>query len=500
MTVTIFFDNVYCYVKAHKDMHIETERIIKDSVKYHPKGYKFSESYKRGFWDGYKFPIEKEKGYLLKFKIGLLNRVEEALKSKNYKIDLVKLEGENQQNVEFDKFKVDLADWIKPMPHQQDFMKIVAKNDDIFSSPESPPIRGVVCSPTGTGKTVLIGMAIAHHGRRSLIVVSGKTLLSQLKREIQKITGVDVAIIGDGKFDLASVVVATAESLSAILGHRKTSRKGKDYRRPLLKEWIAGVEVVFQDECHLAENATIDSVFKHLTNCRVIYGMSATPYKWLFVNAKSESILLEQHFGQKMFDTFDRYNFIEMGLHVPLEIYMIAAPIRKDVPEEFKTYAEAIEFQVTSNSERSEFIMDIVKNLHLDNETTFVYFSNLDHIDYLVKFWDLDCELPVITGSTSTKKREEIYKKVREKEILTFLSDVGGVGLDIKNLDNIVLASCERDVRQLKGRVQRFSPGKTVGKIYDFVDEVQFLNNHARQRYSQYKKDKHLIRLIGVDF
>lgn len=498
MIVKINHDNIYCY-PALEEGSEEVSEVIKEAVRYQPSGFKFSKAYKEGWWDGYKFAYEKASGYLCKFKIGLLPRITEALEKAGHEIQLFQLEHKNHPNVTFDNFKADLAEWIKPMPHQQDFMEIVARNDNIFEHPELPPIRGVVSSPTGSGKTVLIGMAIVHHGRRSLIVVSGKTLLVQLQREIQKITGVDVAIVGDGKFDLANIVVATAESLSAILGHRKTSKKGKDWRKPLLEEWIDGVEVVFQDECHLAENATIDAVYKHLSNCRIIYGMSATPYKWVFINAKSESILLEQHFGQKMFDTFGKYDFIEMGLHVPLEIYMMPAPVRKDVPDQFSTYAEAIEFQVTSNVERAKTIMDLVKTRHNRGETTFVYFSNLDHIDILLDVWDHKDELPVITGSTSTKKREEIYDGVRNKTIKTFLSDVGGVGLDIKNLDNIVLASCERDVRQLKGRVQRAAPGKTVGKIYDFVDEVRFLDNHARQRLAQYRRDKHTVKLIGVN-
>lgn len=497
MIVNIHFDNVYCYVSVDlKEDPNPIVEVIKDSVRYHPRGYKFSKAFKDGRWDGYKFAFEKDKNSLGKFKIGLLNRVTSALKKSGHKVNFLKKDFKSNQGT---TFKATIADWVKPMPHQEDFMKVVAKNDEIFDHPELPPVRGVVSSPTGSGKTVCIGMAIAHHGKRSLIVVSGKTLLAQLQREIQKITGVDVAIIGDSKFDLANVVVATAESLSAILGHRKTSKKGKDWRRPLLESWMEGVEVTFQDECHLAENATIDAVYKHLVNCRIIYGMSATPYKWVYINAKSESILLEQHFGQKMFDTFGKYDFVEMGLHVPLEICMLPAPVRKDAPDLYETYAEAIEFQVTSNRKRAKFIMDIVKSLHDKGETTFVYFANLDHVDYLLEEWDHSDEIPVITGATSTKKREEIYEGVRNKTILTFLSDVGGVGLDIKNLDNVVLASCERDIRQLKGRVQRAAPGKTLGKVYDFVDDVRFLDNHARQRLAQYRRDNHDIKMIGVD-
>lgn len=500
MSINIHFDNVYCYVSVDPKVKLDpVVDIIKDSVRYHPRGYKFTKAFKEGRWDGYKFALEKDKNYPGKFKIGLLNRVTSALKKAGYKVNLVQKELKNNSFTSSHKYEAQIADWVKPMPHQQDFIKILEENNKIFDHPEKPPVRGVVSSPTGTGKTVCIGLALANHNRRSLIVVSGKTLLAQLQREIQKITGVDVAVIGDSKFDLAEIVVATAESLSAILGHRKTSRKGKDWRRPLLESWIEGVEVTFQDECHLAENATIDAVYKHLVNCRIIYGMSATPYKWVYINAKSESILLEQHFGQKMFDTFGKYDFVEMGLHVPLEICMLPAPIRKDAPDLYETYAEAIEFQVTSNRKRAKFIMDVVKSLHEKGETTFVYFANLDHVDFLLEEWDHPDEIPVITGATSTKKREEVYEGVRNRTILTFLSDVGGVGLDIKNLDNVVLASCERDIRQLKGRVQRAAEGKTVGKVYDFVDDVRFLDNHARQRLAQYRRDNHDIKMIGVD-
>lgn len=493
-TLDVEFDNTYAYVRRPEKNEDFYDEFVRNALKYRPKGYKYNFRYKKGLWDGWNSLVKNDKKYLCKFKVGLIPRLAEKFRERHVELNLIsRLEPASTKTVDLS------VDGVTLYPHQADFLEIIKANSVYFQDVSTPPFRGVICSPCGSGKTLLASLTVAEHGRRSIIFAQGRTLLKQLQREVSKWLGVEVGIIGDSEFDLKEVVVATTESVSSILGYRKTNRKNEDYRKPLLEEWIKNVGVVIHDECHLSRNDTSDKIYDHFINCRAFYGFSATPYKWMFSSAKSESILLEQHFGFKVFDGFrKKYNFIDLGLHVPLEVIIMPAKTRLDVYKQYESYQEAIEFQVTSNCERAEQIMNLAKNLHSRKETTFIYFTNIDHSELLASYWDLDDDLPIITGSTSSKEREHIYESVRNKEILTFMSDIGGVGLDIKPLNNIILSSCSRDVRQLIGRVQRKSPCKKLGRVYDFVDSCKFLDTHANQRFCQYKSDKHKIVQIGI--
>jgi len=64
MIVDIHFDNVYCYIKVDSSQDSQPViDVVKDSVRYHPRGYKFSKAFKEGRWDGYKFALERDKNY-----------------------------------------------------------------------------------------------------------------------------------------------------------------------------------------------------------------------------------------------------------------------------------------------------------------------------------------------------------------------------------------------------------------------------------------------------
>lgn len=83
--------------------------------------------------------------------------------------------------------------------------------------------RGVVCLPTGSGKSRLACAAIAHAGRSAVVLVPTLTLLEQWRALLAESFRSNVGVVGDGTYELASLTVVTFASAYQRLdafGHR----------------------------------------------------------------------------------------------------------------------------------------------------------------------------------------------------------------------------------------------------------------------------------------
>jgi hypothetical protein len=83
--------------------------------------------------------------------------------------------------------------------------------------------RGLVVLPTGSGKTRLACAAIALCRAPALCLVPTRTLLHQWANELSKYCDGPVGVIGDGRYQLEPVTVATFESayrLMSRIGNR----------------------------------------------------------------------------------------------------------------------------------------------------------------------------------------------------------------------------------------------------------------------------------------
>src|SRR4051812_11537845 len=72
--------------------------------------------------------------------------------------------------------------------------------------------RGVVVLPTGTGKTYLAFLAIAHVGRPALVVTPTIDLLNQWLAEMERQFQTPIGCLGGGSYDLQPLTVSTYDS------------------------------------------------------------------------------------------------------------------------------------------------------------------------------------------------------------------------------------------------------------------------------------------------
>jgi len=142
--------------------------------------------------------------------------------------------------------------------------------------------RGVVKSPTGSGKTEIMAAAARYFWEerdwQSIIVVPKKGLAAQTVKRLRHYYGNDLSVgqCGDGQRTIGDVTVATAQTLIHFMPWRK---KGHVMPPDLnLKELVEKAQVLFLDEAH---HASAESWYTIAMNSKALrkFGLSGTPLK-----------------------------------------------------------------------------------------------------------------------------------------------------------------------------------------------------------------------------
>jgi superfamily II DNA or RNA helicase len=105
----------------------------------------------------------------------------------------------------FEPMKLELQEELQPFPHQRQALEAW----------KAAGCRGIVELPTGSGKTLLAILAIAHVGRPALIVVPTIHLMHQWHGELTRHLGGPIGRVGGGEQDRQKVTVTTYDSAAA---------------------------------------------------------------------------------------------------------------------------------------------------------------------------------------------------------------------------------------------------------------------------------------------
>jgi len=463
------------YVSSRVEPALPTDISMKisEALRYRSDGYQHTYYFKTKKWDGFNYLFNMATQI---FRTGLLWRVEHVLKNNKVDYKIIDLRKEQEKISHLQKIKLD----INPFEFQH-----AAAQSTIQST------HGVIASPTGTGKSLIMALLTSQYYTRTLIIENSRVLLDQIYEFFDSILPGRVGIVGSGDFELNDVVIATYQSLSTILGIGKKQEVSP--KAPTLIDWLNNVGLVISDEVHEADTDSMTGICANIKTTKFV-GMTATPYMWAQASEKGKNLPMEQNFGIKVYDSRETVDFVKLGLTVPLTICRPLAPQAqlfsgyRPGDDSLGEYLNIVKTQVVENEDRIKFIADKVKSLVRDRLSCYVYYNRIAYGERLCEeLCDLD---PImLQGNTPRDTRNRIFKDMENKKQLLVVSDIGSYGLNIKSLNSLVLAWPVRDARQLKGRTCRASPGKTHGLVIDPVDWAPFLAHHAKIRLSQYKND-----------
>ena len=103
-------------------------------------------------------------------------------------------------------------------------------------------------------------------------------------------------------------------------------------------------------------------------------------------------------------------------------------------------------------------------------------------------------EVAILHGKVKKADREQILEDMRggKKRVLLATYQLAKEGLDVPCLDRLLLATPVKDyaiVVQSVGRIARVCEGKGTPVVYDYVDDIGFLQGMWKKRCTSYRKD-----------
>lgn len=331
---------------------------------------------------------------------------------------------------------------------------------------------GLVLNCTGSGKTRIAAMFASRVKEEILFVVDQLNLLEQARKDIKEHLGEKVGKVGESKFKLRRVTVATIQTLA---GHTKDKK---------FLKWFERVKVIIIDEIHEQMNRSnfnVVSIAKPLA----VYGLTATlalSKKPVRMKAFSLAgpVLYEYPLQQGMRD-----KVLSKGIAIQL--------LYNNSIQELRGWSsdEVYDQRVVRNGERNYVIGRIVRRAYRNKKYIIVLVERLKHLSKLsARLDDEGVKHAVVSGTfrgrgIKLRKRMEHQTKFESGEIRVILANkVFKKGVDIKRVDIIIDAAgrqSKEDAVQKFGRGVRRHIDKK-GLIYIDISDTDEFDKGRKQK------------------
>lgn len=303
--------------------------------------------------------------------------------------------------------------------------------------------RGVICAPTGVGKSLIVALLIKELGVKTLVVVPTLELKRQLTESLSKIFG------SDNVGSLGSLVAV--ENVAAL----DPKVKLKDY------------DMVVIDEFHHSGAKTYRKLNqKAWTGVYYRIGLTATPFR----SKDEERLLLESVLSEVIYD-IDYQTAVKKGYIVPMEAYYYDLPL-KEVEGNPTAWASVYSELIVSHEDRNKHIAELLEHLGRQGRSTLCLVKEIQHGRNIIEetAWK---NFPFANGQDS--EAQGFIKQFNQGRCKILLGTTGvlGEGVDTKPCEYVVIAGLGKSKNQFMqqvGRGFRTYPGKTSCKVIIFRD------------------------------
>ena len=449
--------------------------------------YKFDPRYKKGHWSGNLHLLNKR---FTRIYLGLLPYIIHFCKERGYRYILKNFEdisnNINSASLEkwIEKLKItdDEGDRLIPRGYQKKALSLIINKK-----------RRVIISPTGSGKSAILYMAVAHlmsqriyEKGKILICVPNTSLVEQLRgdfKEYSQENGMKVDDLvhmiyeGQSKVTKKPIVISTWQSI---------------YDKP--KKYFEQFAAVFVDEVHTAEAKCLKNIVERCINAETKVGLTGT-----LKEALTHKLVIEGLFGtitqvettKAMMDRGELtpINILMAVMKFPKEDCLRLKEINRHVKQGTVRYYNEMMF-LCEHDYRNRLIANMVNQLEGNTLVLFNYVENhgdrlRDIIDEKI---DAGREFHYVHGGTGTSRRERVRELMKSTDNGVILASYGtfSTGINIKNIHNIIFASPSKSkvrVLQSIGRGLRKHISKTHLNLIDLVDDIHSQSN-AKQNYS----------------
>jgi len=341
---------------------------------------------------------------------------------------------------------------------------------------------GLVTAATGSGKTYVAGMFFFSLGAniKCLFVVDELTLLHQAQKELEKVAGEPVGIVGEGLFQPERITVATIQTLWKSQSTKK------------FKDWFESIRIVVIDEIHVQMNRRNFGIVTKV-NAQAVYGLTAT------LQLKKKDVRVRAHAltGPVLYEYGLAQGVAEKFLTQPI-VVMVEYQGLKDKPGE--RFQFAYQRQITHCTSRNQLLEDIARSC-LDNQRrVIVLVSYVRHLKFMFRRLKNKAPQLVYGGKKSVERIliQKDFEKGLVKLIITNVVFEKGINIKVADTGINGAAESSRNKSQQKiGRLVRLSEGKEYALYVDIYDKGNRYQKNAEQRIRAYKELK--IPILVVD-
>ena len=428
---------------------------------YRVPGANYSPAYRRRQWDG-KHHFISRNGV---FRTGLLSKILGDLEKIECIPEIVQEEPFTASTPRIPKIKN-----FTYYDYQKDLIGIALKNK-----------RGVVKSPTGSGKTLIMaGIVKALKNKKIVILFNAKQLLTPTHKFLKDSCGIkNLGICYGEGYTYGDIMLCTVQSIEKILDtHLEES------------------EALLIDECHEFSNGKVTlPAIQSFPKATYRIGFTATPPSEPISRCNLEGAL------GPVWQVVDTASLVEEGKLSKPYIQLITRSYEASGLDEDMGYLDVYDNYIVYNEERNQIIKEIVDDVKKRNKRAriLILTKSLDHGRTLEDLLGGQCEF--LEGATSIGERYNSISRFRgcgDSSILIG-TKILQTGINIEEITHFINArgmKSEIATLQALGRALRRHDSKDRVYVYDFLDQEKYLREHSLARKRHYQKEGHSIQII----
>ncbi len=329
---------------------------------------------------------------------------------------------------------------------------------------------GVIVLPCGAGKTIVGISIMALMKTHTLILTTGNTSVAQWRREILDKTNVSNDDIGEyvgSKKELKPITLTTYQII--------TYRKKKDddfihFQKFNENKW----GLIIYDEVHLLP-AQVFRFTSSLQSVRRV-GLTATLIR---EDHREEDVF--SLIGPKCFDA-PWHDMERQGWIAKAVCHEIRVSMDYELSIKYATSSKRKRFRIACENPRKINIIQKIIKKHKD-ENILIIGQYIDQLESIKG----ELDLPIITGKTKQKQREELYAKFRSgEEKIIIVSSVANFAVDLPDASVAIQISGKFGSRQEEaqrlGRILRPKANGLQASFYTLVSSDTVEQEFALKR------------------
>jgi superfamily II DNA or RNA helicase len=330
--------------------------------------------------------------------------------------------------------------------------------------------RALIVSPTASGKSLVIYLLSRYYTQdesgKVLLIVPTLNLVAQMKTDFQEY-GANIQYDVDKNIhSLYSGQDRTVEKPITISTWQTAIKLPKDYFQKF--------SCVIVDEAHLATSKSLKYILENCVNTPHRFGTTGT-----IQSTKCHSLVVEGLTGPIFQATTTKHLMDDKKL-AELKIRCIVLEHSEEERKQNNKldYHQEIEY-IVSHQKRNKYIRNLALSLKGNTLLLFQYVKKHGVGIYEdIKNKDKTRKVFFVAGSTEVEEREQIRAITETEENAIIVASIGvfSLGINIKNLENIIFASPSKSrIRTLQsiGRVLRIGRSdKAI--LYDVIDDMHW--------------------------